>query len=192
MQTQFLETSIACLTGAVPRFHRCIKLGALALLVGALGALSTPQAYAQEFKVGFINTERIFREATTAKTAQSKLEKEFAQREKALVNMSNQLKAQADALERNSVTLSQAQLASRQKELAEKDREFQRTRQAFQEDLNIRKNEELQQILEKANQVVKQIAQSEKYDMVLQEAVYVNPKYDITERVLKLLNANQP
>jgi Skp family chaperone for outer membrane proteins len=60
--------------------------------------------------------------------------------------------------------------------LSDQDREFQRKRREFQEDLNARKNEELQQVLEKANKVVKQVAEAEKYDLILQEAVYINPK----------------
>ena len=70
------------------------------------------------------------------------------------------------------------------------DREFQRKRREYQEDLNARKNEELQQVLERANKVVKQLAETEKYDLILQEAVYVNPKHDITDKVLKVLNAS--
>jgi outer membrane protein len=83
----------------------------------------------------------------------------------------------------------EGQRVSRQKQLVDQDRDFQRKRREFQEDLNSRKNEELQQVLERANKVVKQVAESEKYDLVLQEAVYVNPKHDITDKVLKVLNS---
>jgi outer membrane protein len=94
-----------------------------------------------------------------------------------------------DKLEREAPTLSESQRASRQRQLVDLDREFQRKRREFQEDLNARKNEELQQVLERANKVVKQLAEAEKYDLILQEAVYVNPKHDITDKVLKILNA---
>ena len=76
----------------------------------------------------------------------------------------------------------------RQRTLADQDRDFQRKRREFQEDLNARKNEELQQVLERANRVVRQIAETEKYDLILQEAVYVNPKHDITEKVIRAIN----
>jgi outer membrane protein len=95
----------------------------------------------------------------------------------------------ADKFEREAPTLSEGQRASRQKQLVEQDRDFQRKRREFQEDLNSRKNEELQQVLERANKVVKQVAETEKYDLVLQEAVYVNPKHDITDKVIKALNS---
>jgi outer membrane protein len=85
----------------------------------------------------------------------------------------------------------EAQRNSRQKSLLEQDRDFQRKRREFQEDLNARKNEELQTVLERANRVVKQVAEAEKYDLVLQEAVYINPKHDITDKVIKALNAQR-
>lgn len=146
-------------------------------------------AHAQDFKMGFVNTERIFREADAAKQAQGKLEQEFSKREKELVDTGNTIKAASDKLEREAPTLSESQRANRQKQLVEQDREFQRKRREFQEDLNSRKNEEQQLIIERANRAVKQVAESEKYDVIFQDAVYVNPKHDITDKVLKTLNA---
>jgi outer membrane protein len=157
----------------------------LVLLLGVV-ALA---AHAQEFRVGFVNTDRIFREANTAKAAQAKLEQEFARREKELNDIGNALKASSEKFEREAPTLSESQRGQRQKQLLDQDRDFQRKRREFQEDLNARKNEELQQVLERANRVVKQVAEAEKYDMVLQEAVYINPKHDITDKVIKALNA---
>src|SRR3954464_1430920 len=157
-------------------------------LVFLFGALALA-AHADDFRVGFVNTDRIFREANTAKTAQAKLEQEFAKREKELNDFGNTLKTASDKFDREAPTLSEAQRATRQKQILDQDRDFQRKRREFQEDLNARKNEELQQVLERANRVVKQVAEAEKYDVVLQEAVYINPKYDITDKVIKALNA---
>ncbi len=147
-------------------------------------------AQAQEFKMGFVNTDRVFREASSAKAAQSKLEQEFSRREKELVDAGNTLKTASEKFEREAPTLAESQRNTRQKQLMDQDREFQRKRREFQEDLNARKNEELQQVLERANRVVKQVAEAEKYDVILQEAVYVNPKHDITDKVIKALNAS--
>lgn len=160
---------------------------ALGVLMSALFA--SAQVQAQEFRVGFVSTDRIFKEAGTAKAAQAKLEQEFSKREKELVEQGAALKTIADKLEREAPTLSDSQRATRQRQLVDQDRDFQRKRREFQEDLNARKNEELQQVLERANKVVKQLAESEKYDLILQEAVYVNPKHDITDKVLKVLNS---
>ena len=155
-------------------------------------ALSTwVSAQAQEFRIGFISTDRIFREANTAKAAQTKLEQEFSRREKELMDLGNTLKINSEKLEREAPTLSETQRVARQRQLSEQDREFQRKRREFQEDLNARKNEEFQLVLERANRVVRQVAEAEKYDLVLQEAVYINPKHDITEKVIKAINGTK-
>ncbi len=154
-----------------------------------LGLLSFAAQAQEAFRVGFVNTDRIFREANTAKSAQAKLEQEFSRREKELNDVGSNLKSLSDKFEREAPTLSETQRAQRQKQLVDQDREFQRKRREFQEDLNARKNEELQQVLERANKIVKQVAEAEKYDVVLQEAVYINPKHDITDKVIKALNA---
>ena len=160
----------------------------LALLLSAL-AVASPALQAQEFKAGFVNTDRIFREATTAKAAQAKLEQEFSRREKELIESGNALKSATEKFEREAPTMAESQRTTRQRQLVDQDREFQRKRREFQEDLNVRKNEELAQVLERANKVVKQVAEAEKYAVILQEAVYINPKHDITDRVIKALNA---
>jgi outer membrane protein len=145
-------------------------------------------AQAEEFRIGFINTDRIFKEANTAKQAQTKLEQEFSKREKDLESSGTTLKSSVEKFEREAPTLSESQRVSRQKQLGEQDRDFQRKRREFQEELSARKNEEFQQVLERANRVIKQVAEAEKYDLVLQEAVYINPKHDITDKVLKVIN----
>jgi outer membrane protein len=160
---------------------------AIAFGVLALGA----QVQAQDFRVGFVNTDRIFREANTAKAAQAKLEQEFARREKELTDMGTALKSASERFEREAPTLSDTQRGQRQRQLIDQDREFQRKRREFQEDLNARKNEELQQVLDRANRVVRQVAEQERYDLILQEAVYINPKHDITDKVIRALNATR-
>jgi len=146
-------------------------------------------AQADEIRIGFINTDRIFKEANTAKQAQAKLEQEFSKRDKELNDAGSSLKTAVEKFEREAPTLSESQRLSRQKQLGEQDRDFQRKRREFQEELNARKNEEFQLVLERANRVIKQVAEAEKYDLVLQEAVYINPKHDITDKVLKVINA---
>ena len=159
----------------------------LVLLLGALALGS--QAQAQDFRVGFVNTDRIFREANSAKSAQAKLEQEFSRREKELSDLGAALKSASEKFEREAPTLTERQRGQRQKGLIDQDREFQRKRREFQEDLNARKNEELQAVLDRANRVVKQVAEQEKYDLILQEAVYINPKHDITDKVIRALNS---
>ncbi|MFM6996006.1 MAG: OmpH family outer membrane protein, partial [Limnohabitans sp.] len=119
---------------------------------------------------------------------QAKLEQEFAKRDKDIIDGSNNLKLATEKFEREAPTLSEAQRNTRQRQLMDQDRELQRKRREFQEDFNARRNEEQQLLLERANRAVKQVAEAEKYDMVLQEAAYVNPRLDITEKVIRMMN----
>ena len=162
----------------------------LSAFVFGVAVLAAP-AMAQEAKIGFINTDRLLRESTAAKQAQSKLESEFSRREKDLTAAGDALKTASDRFERDAPTLSDSQRSTRQRQLADQDRDYQRKRREFQEDLNLRKNEELAQVLDRANRVVKQVAEAEKYDVILQEAVYINPRLDITEKVIKAFNASR-
>lgn len=157
--------------------------------LAAVMALTLGSSLAQESKVGFINTQRLTSESTPAKAAQAKLEQEFAKRQKDLADLQQALKSMSEKFDRDAPAMSEAQRVARQKEFGEQSRDFQRKQREFQEDLNGRRNEELQQVLEKANKAVKQVAEAEKYDIVIQEVVYISPRHDITEKVLKILNA---
>ncbi len=150
--------------------------------------LCTPAA-AQELKIGYVNSERVLREAAPAKAAQTKLEAEFGKRERELNDQASKLKAAADKLDKDAPTLAEAERGRRQRELVEQDRDIQRKRREFQEDLTQRKNEELATVVERANRVIKQIFDGEKYDLILQEVVFASGRVDITEKVIKALNS---
>ena len=167
---------------------KTFKLHFLPLLLVAVGATCTWNVQAQDFKAGYVSIQRITTESTPAKTAQNKLEQEFSKRQKEINDLQGTLKTFSDKFERDNTTMSESQRNARQREGAEMTRDLQRRQREFQEDLNSRRNEELQQVLDRANKAVKQVADAEKYDVVLQEVVYVNPKHDITDKVLKLLN----
>jgi len=158
----------------------------LTLFVAGLFLVSGVQA--QEMKIGVVSTERIFREAAPYKAAQVKIEQEFSKRQKELQDLANRLKTMADKLDKDAAVLSDNDRAKRQRELAEVDKDFQRTQREFKEDLNQRRNEEMANVIERTNKVIKQIAEAEKYDIVLQEAVYISPRIDITDKVLKALS----
>jgi outer membrane protein len=155
----------------------------------ALLAVASMGVQAQELKIGYVNSDRVLRDAVPAKAAQTKLEAEFSKRDKDLNDLALKLKTAADKLEKDAPTLAETERSRRQRELVEQDREIQRKRREFQEDLNQRKNEELSSVVERANKVIKQIFETEKYDLILQEAVFAGPKVDITEKVIKALNA---
>jgi outer membrane protein len=151
-------------------------------------ALAQPAA-AQELKIGYVSSERILRDSAPAKAATQKLEAEFSKRDRELQDLGAKLKAAADRFEKDAPVLSEADRARRQRELTELDRDLQRRQREFREDLNQRRNEELQGLLERAQRIVRQIAEQEKFDLIVQDAVYFSPRVDITEKVLRALNA---
>ncbi len=160
------------------------SLVAAAMLAGAAAGAS-----AEDLKIGYVNSDRVLRDAVPAKAAQAKLETEFSKREKDLTDLGNRLKASSDRLDKDAPTLSETERTRRQRELVEQDRDLQKKRREFQEDLTSRKNEELATVVERTNRVIKQIFETEKYDLILQEAVFWSPKVDITDKVIKALNA---
>lgn len=167
-----------------------MKLVKPLIVAFAMAAVATA-ASAQELKIGYVNSDRVLREATPAKAAQAKLEAEFGKREKDLAEVASKLKAASDKLEKEAPTLADSERQRRQRELVEQDREFQRKRREFQEDLNQRKNEELAVVVERANKVIRQIFEQEKYDLILQEVVFAGPRVDITKKVIDALNAGK-
>ena len=163
------------------------KQGVAALLAVALMAMA-PIARSQELKIGVVNSDRILRDSTPARAAMQKLEGEFSKRDKELQDVGARLKSSAERFEKDTPVMTETDRARRQRELAEMDREFQRKQREFREDFNQRRNEELQALLERTNRIIRQMAEQEKYDLILQEAVYFNPRIDITEKVLRALN----
>ena len=156
------------------------------ILTAALGAV-TP-ALAQS-SVGFVSLERILREAPAAQRAQKKLEQEFSQRGQELSRMAEQLKKMQENLEKNAVTMSESERQKREREFGDINRDFQRKQREFNEDLGHRRKEEFEGVLERANRAVKQIAEAEKLDVVLQneQVVWASTRIDITDKVIKAL-----
>lgn len=156
-------------------------LAALALLAG------TAAVEAADLKIGFIDAERVNRESAPAERASKQLEKEFAPRAQELQRREGQMKALQAQLEKEAMTMSESDRRAKEQELARMSLDFQRMQREYREDLNLRRNQELAALFERANRVIKQIAESEKFDLILQEAVYRNPRIDITDKVLKAL-----
>ncbi len=163
-----------------------------AAIASALLSMTALAAQAQDsLKIGYVNGERVMRESNLAKAAQAKLEAEFGKREKELSDMDTRRRTTAEKLEKDAPTLSDAQRKSRQREFDDLNIDFQRKMQVYQEDVNRRKNEELQNINERANRVIKQIFDTDKYDIIIQDAAFVSPRADITKKVIDALNAQK-
>ncbi|HXU52892.1 MAG TPA: OmpH family outer membrane protein [Casimicrobiaceae bacterium] len=160
------------------------------ILAAALACAAAPAAaQAADYKIGFVNGERLLREAAPAKRAQAKLEKEFAGRQADLQKLDKQVQALQQSLDRDGTTMSESDRRNKERDLANMTRDLQRSQREFREDLNLRKNEELASMQERANKVIQQIAVDEKFDLIVQEPViYASPRIDITDRVIKALS----
>jgi outer membrane protein len=168
-----------------------MKYSFFSLTTAVMLTLAAPMAQAQEaLRIGYVNSDRVLRDATPAKAAQAKLETEFGKRDKELNDVAARLKTAAEKLEKEGPTLSEAERTRRQRDLVEQDRDLQRKRREFQEDLNQRRSEELSSVVERANKVIKQIFEQEKYDLILQDAVFASSRVDITDKVIRVLNSS--
>lgn len=155
-------------------------------LAGMMFCLASTAA-AADLKIGFIDQERITRESAPAERASKQLEKEFAPRAQELQRRESQIKALQGQIEKDALTMGEGERRSKEQELGRLSLDFQRMQREYREDLNLRRNQELGALFERANRIIRQIAEAEKYDIIFQEAVYRNPKIDITDKVLKAL-----
>jgi outer membrane protein len=169
-----------------------LRLAGAVIAVASVGWLpAAAMAQQATAKIGFVSTERIMKDANPAKAAQAKIEQDFARRDKELQDLSARLRSASEKLDKEAAVLAESDRIRRQREIAEMERDFQRRQREFREDLNQRRNEELSLVLEKANRAIKEIAEREKFDLILQEAVFVSPRLDITDQVVKLLNSGK-
>lgn len=161
--------------------YRLISLFCCALLMTSASAVELG-------RVGFVNADRVMRESAPALRVQKKIEKEFEKRDQELQRVAKQLQTMQDNLEKNSVTMAESDRRARDREFNDLNRDFQRRRREYLEDRNSRQNEEMAGVLDRANKAIKQVAETEKFDLIVQEAVYFNPRIDITDRVIKALS----
>lgn len=161
---------------------RFVSLLAVLVLGGILPAV------ADEVKIGFVNTQRIFRDAPAAIKAGKKLDQEFGRRDQELQNLAKDVQARQDYLQNKGSSLSDAQRQQKERELADLGRDLQRKQQQFREDLNSRQNEENAALIERANEAIRNVAKAERFDVIVQDAVAVSDRIDITDKVIKALS----
>ena len=160
----------------------------IASLIALAALLIASTAYGADYKLGFVNTERLFREAAPAKRAQQKIEKEFSARDNEMQKLSKQVRDLQTTLDRDGPTMGDAERRNKERDLANQMRDLQRMQREYREDLNLRRNEELASVQERANKVIQQIAEAEKFDLIIQDpVVYASQRIDITDKVIKAL-----
>lgn len=156
-------------------------------IFAAVALLSFSAAVMADGKIGFVNSQKILNDAPQATRAKKKIEKDFEKRDQDLQRIAKQLQAMQENLDKNTVTMAESERRTKEREFSDLNREFQRKQREFREDLSQRQNEEMAAIFERVNKIIKQIAEAEKYDIIFQEAVYANPRIDITDKVIKAL-----
>jgi outer membrane protein len=154
-----------------------------------IALLAAGAATAEEYKIGYVSIDRILRDSSPAKAASAKLEQEFAKRDRDIKDLEEKVKAAAARFEKDAPVLTEADRGRRQREVTDMDRDLQRRKREASDDLTQRRNDELRAVLDRAQRIILQLAEQEKYDLIQQEAVYASPRVDITEKVIKILNA---
>ena len=163
------------------------------LLFATLALLMTASASAEaEARIGVISIERVMRDSDPAKKAMKKLEREFEKRGQDMEKARQQLQKMQEEIEKNAITMSEAERKAKEKEFADLSREYQRKQRELNEDVNSRRNEELQSVVERTNKAIKAMAEKEGFDLIVTEAVYASPRIDITDRVIKALSESAP
>lgn len=157
------------------------------ILGTAVMLCSIAASQAADIKIGFVDVERITRRSVPAERASKQLEKEFAPRLQEIQRREAEIKAARSELEKDAMTMSASDRRGREQEIARKSIDFQRLQREYREDLDLRRNQEIASLFERADRVIKKIANAEKYDLILQDAVYRSPRIDITDKVLKAL-----
>ncbi len=156
-------------------------------ILAGIALLSFSAVVLADTKIGFVNSQKILNDAPQAARAKKKIEKDFETRDQELQRIAKQLKSMQENLDKNAVTMAEGERRSKEREFGDLNREFQRKQREFREDLSQRQNEEMAAIFERVNKIIKQLAEAEKYDIIFQEAVYANPRIDITDKVIKAL-----
>ncbi|MDZ4255074.1 MAG: OmpH family outer membrane protein [Sulfuritalea sp.] len=156
-------------------------------ILAGIALISFSAAVLAESKIGFVNSQKILNDAPQAARAKKKIEKDFEKRDQDLQRIAKQLQGMQENIDKNAVTMGESERRGKEREFGELNRDFQRKQREFREDLSQRQNEEMAAIFERVNKIIKQIAEAEKYDIIFQEAVYANPRIDITDKVIKAL-----
>lgn len=145
-------------------------------------------AHGAELKVGYVQVDKILQEAPQTAESGKKLEREFSPRSQELDRMSKQIKDLETVLDKDGLTITEAERRNKERDIQNIKTEFQRKQRELREDINLRKNEELGSLQDRINKAVQTVAKAESYDLVMYSGVaYAADKIDITDKVLKLL-----
>ncbi|WP_375792724.1 OmpH family outer membrane protein [Nitrosomonas sp. PY1] len=146
--------------------------------------------FANNIKIGVVNTEKILRESSFALQAQKRIEQEFIPRDDEIKKMMAEARILQDKLEKNGAVIAHNERQNMERDLANLSRKYQRAQKQLREDFSARQNEEYSIILDRINNVISKIAEAEKFDLILQlqDSVYRSQRIDITDKIIKFLD----
>jgi outer membrane protein len=164
-----------------------IKKMKYSLLILGLLSLAV-SAQAADLKIGYVQVDKLLQDAPQSAESGKKLEKEFLPRSQELEKMQKQIKDLQTAMEKDALTMSEADRKNKERDLTNLQVEFQRKQRELREDINLRRNEELGSLQDRINKAVTAVSEAEGYDLVVYSGVaYASKKIDITDKVLKSL-----
>ena len=173
--------------------HAYSKFRRVVARVGLLGLMFICglQAYAADFKVGFVNVAIVLDQAPQAAQARARIEREFAPRDREILSQQQQIRALEDKLVKNAAVLSASERERQEAELRQLKRELRRSQEEFREDLNLRRSQELSALQRMVTEVIQDMARGEEYDLIMTDGVvFAGDKVNITKRVIERLKSD--
>ena len=166
------------------RLKTCFRLFAFVLFLVCV----SPSVYAQDIRLGFVNTAQIMNEAPQADAARERLKNEFKSRDEKIVALQNDLKALEEEINKNSPIMSNDVLNKSERKVVSLKRDIKRAKEEFNEDLNIRRNEELAKLQKQVYETIVAVANEKNYDVILGDSVlFASKRVDLTSQVIEKL-----
>ena len=158
------------------------------LLLGVLLAAFTINAQ-ESLRIGVVNVTRLLEQAPQAQAAMGALQEEFAPRQREIAALQQDLQTKQETYQRDGAVMGETERLNLEREIRDGERDLTREQNEYIEDLNIRRNEELSNLQRSLLEEVQAYAQSEGYDLVVADVLYYSNAIDITDAVLRGLQA---
>ena len=154
-----------------------------------LGLLLAANASYADLKIGFVNIPAVLEKAPQAEKAKKRLEQEFSPRDKQLVAQQKEIQSMDEKMTKDAAVMGESARVNMEKEILNKKRDAKRAQQEFSEDFNVRRNEELGKLQRRIVEVIREIAKSQDFDLLLTDGViYASDKIDVTSQVQQKLS----
>ena len=161
--------------------------GFAAILLSQAAYADTRADATTNTRIGIVDLARVMRESQPAQRTEQRLKNEFSARDADLQRMGKDVIALKTELENKNISINEIDRRKKEQALDELGREFERKRRVLVSDINIRRNEELKSVYSVVNRAIRKLAESERYDLIIHDAVYYNKSVDLTDKAIKAL-----